>query len=129
MSRKTPEFTTTVTIRLTDQDKEDLTRLCEALNVTKSEFLRKKVSNINKTIMSNNLFNIPPAPETDAWGRQIAGEKGKQANAEKSFKEQMNHEFNTQLMDQLGNVSANEGKKPFSTPAGILDQLKKRTED
>lgn len=125
MSRKAPEFTTTITIRLTDQDKEDLTRLCEALNVTKSEFLRKKVSNINNTIMSNNLFNIPPAPEPDAWWRKIAGEKGKQ-EAEKSFKEQMNEEFNTQLMEQLTNVSANEWKKPFSTPEGILDQLKKR---
>jgi hypothetical protein len=127
MSRKTPEFTTTVTIRLTDQDKEDLTRLCEALNVTKSEFLRKKVSNINNTIMNNNLFNIPPAPATDAWGRKIASEKGKQANAEKSFKEQMNEEFNTQLIEKLTNVSAtNEGKNPFSTPNGILIQLKKR---
>jgi len=114
MSRKAPEFTTTVTIRLTDQDKEDLTRLCEALNVSKSEL-----------IMSNNLFNIPPAPQTDAWGRKIAGEKGKQAKAEKSFKEQMNQEFNSQLMEKLVNVSANE-KDPFSTPEGVLDQLKKQ---
>lgn len=126
MSRKAPEFTTTVTIRLTDQDKQDLTRLCEALNVTRSEFLRKKVSNINNTIMNNNLFNIPPAPATDAWGRKIAGEKSKQNAAEKSFKEQMNEEFNTQLMDKLVNVSANEEREPFSTSAGILDQLKKR---
>jgi hypothetical protein len=126
MSRKAPEFTTTVTIRLTDQDKEDLTRLCEALNVSKSEFLRDKVSNINNTIMSNNLFNIPPAPQTDAWGRKIAGEKGKQAKANQSFKEQMNHEFNNQLMEKLGNVSATEGENPFSTPEGVLDQLKKR---
>jgi hypothetical protein len=125
MSRKAPEFTTTVTIRLTDQDKEDLTRLCEALNVTKSEFLRKRVSNINNTIMNNNLFNIPPAPATDAWGRKTAGEKGKQATAEKSFKQQMNEQFNTQLMNQLSNVSANEGEEPFSTSGGVLDQLKK----
>jgi beta-N-acetylglucosaminidase len=125
MSRKAPEFTTTVTIRLTDQDKEDLTRLCEALNVTKSEFLRNKVSNINNHIMKNNLFNIPQTQATDAWGRNIAKEKIQQAKAEKSFKEQMNEEFNSQLLDKLTNVSANE-VVPFSTPNGVLDQLKKR---
>lgn len=76
--------------------------------------------------MSNNLFDIPTAPATDAWGRKIASEKGKQAKAEKSFKEQMNEEFNNQLMEKLGNVSAGEGEDPFSTPEAILTQLKKR---
>lgn len=113
-------------IRLTEQDREDLERLCSALGVTKSEFVRKRIENLNNTIMSNNLFNIPPAPATDAWGRKIAGDRGKQAKANQSFKEQMNEEFNTQLMDQLTNVSANEGENPFSTPEGVLDQLKKR---
>jgi predicted DNA-binding protein len=127
MNRSKKQFSTMIGIRLTEQDREDLERLCSALGVTKSEFVRKRIENLNNTIMSNNnLFNIQKAPATDAWGRKIAGEKGKQAKANQSFKEQMNHEFNNQLMEKLGNVSATEGENPFSTPEGVLDQLKKR---
>ena len=72
-----------------------------------------------------DLFNIPPAPATDAWGRKIAAEKSKQAKADKSFKQKLNAEFNSEVTAKHGNVSAsNEGETPFSTPEGILVQLK-----
>jgi hypothetical protein len=125
MNRSEKQFPTMIGIRLTEQDREDLERLCSALGVSKSEFVRKRIENLNNTIMSNTLFNISQAPATDAWGRKIAGEKGKQAKANQTFKEQMNEEFNSQLLDELTNVSANE-VVPFSTPNGVLDQLKKR---
>lgn len=115
-----------VGIRLSRKDRNDLERLCSALGVTKSEFVRKRIENLNTTIMSKaNLFNIPTAPKTDAWGRKIADEKSKQAKANKSFKQQMNDEFNSELTAKHGNVSAtNEGETPFSTPEGILVQMK-----
>lgn len=115
-----------VGIRLSKQDREDLERLCSALGVTKSEFVRERIENLNNTIMSKaDLFNIPAVPATDTWGRKIATEKSKQAKADKSFKEKLNDEFNTELMAKHGNVSAgNEGTKPYSTPEAILLQLK-----
>ncbi|WP_073167852.1 hypothetical protein [Tangfeifania diversioriginum] len=126
MNRSEKQFPAMVGIRLSQQDREDLERLCSALGVTKSEFVRKRIENLNSTIMSKNtLFNIPPAPATDAWGRKIATEKSKKAKADKSFKEKMNDEFNSELTAKHGNVSAiDEGETPFSTPEGILVQLK-----
>lgn len=126
MNRQKSQFPTMVGIRLSKQDREDLERLCSALGVTKSEFVRKRIENLNTTIMSKaDLFNIPQAPATDAWGRKIAAEKSNQAKANQSFKEKLNAEFNSKLTAKHANVSAsNEGETPYSTPEGILVQLK-----
>jgi len=127
MNRKVKEYDSVVSLRLARRDREDLERLCSALGVTKSEFVRKRIEILNNTIMNNNLFSIPPAPATDAWGRNIADEKGKKAKSNKNFNEQMNKEFDSQLMDEKSNDSGTKnGVTPFSTPEAILIQLKKR---
>lgn len=117
MSRKKPEFTKKVTIRLKPEENNDLTNLCEAMGTTKSEFLRKQISNLNNAIMKNTnpLMNIQPAPERDAWGR--TNENEMKEKADKTFKQQLKKEFPM-------SAGASDGETPYSTPEGILVQMK-----
>ncbi len=104
MSRKTPEFTSTISIRLTDPEKENLDNLCETLNITKSELLRQKVFTINKTIKITNIMkNLNHKEATEKALQELTGKK------------------HTILSEKQ-----NETQTPFSTTEEIITQLKNR---
>ena len=48
MNRKNKEFGEVVSVRLSEQEKENLDKLCRVLSVIKSEFLRNRILGINQ---------------------------------------------------------------------------------
>jgi predicted DNA-binding protein len=56
MNRKVKEYDSVVSLRLARRDREDLERLCSALGVTKSEFVRKRIEILNNTIQVSLLI-------------------------------------------------------------------------
>lgn len=50
MKTKTRQFPEIVSFRLTESDRQDFENLLTVMNVTKSEFLRKRVRNILLTL-------------------------------------------------------------------------------
>lgn len=53
MSRKPPKYTETISLRVTPKEKEDLIRLCAALNTSISEFIRKYITNVSNQLKIN----------------------------------------------------------------------------
>lgn len=100
-----------VGVRLTETDTTNLDRICAALGVTPSEFVRRKIKNINNTIMNKNIFNISESPATDAWGRDVAK---MQQQKEKEKKQVMNQV--AAMMDPPAEPQPKEVKKTLPKP-------------
>ncbi len=103
---RTKNFSKTVSIRLSATEKETLDDLCRVLNVTKSEFLRKKVFRINEVIK-----NTPAMKNLE---QMKAAEKAMQ-----------------ELMGKTDTVLSNnqyDGETPSETTEGLMSQMKKQKE-
>ena len=100
-----------VGVRLTETDATNLDRLCAVMGVTRSEFVRNKIQNINNLIMKKDIFNITEGPATDAWGRDVAKlQQVKESNA-KQVKNQVDALINPPAEPQSQAV-----KKPQAKP-------------
>lgn len=89
MNKNPKILTRRIAIRLTEQSTADLDFLCAALGVTRSEFVRKKINNINALIMNNDIFNIKKGPETNAWGQDIEKMQNEKEATDLQVKEQV----------------------------------------
>lgn len=88
MNKSPKVYHRVVGVRLTETDTINLDRICAALEVTRSEFVRRKIENINNTFIKNkDIFNISEGPATDAWGRKT---ETLQHQKEENEKEVMN---------------------------------------
>lgn len=105
-----------VGVRLTETDATNLDLLCAVLGITKSEFVRGKIENINNTIMNKNIFNISESPATDAWGRDVAKMQQQKEQEKKHVMNQV-----AAMIDPPAELQQKEVKKTLTKPAAKVE--------
>lgn len=107
MNRKNKEFGEVVSVRLSEQEKENLDKLCRVLSVTKSEFLRNRILGINQAVIKTPAMKkLSDKKVTGKIMEELTGTKQTAFIAEE-----------------------HEGETPAGTTEELIEQLKHQKEN